>query len=94
MVRFRIKHLMFLTFWTAILLAFRVEFVESWPLIADFGCWASSLAGLGLFGGLFGVAAGMRPGRRQEALFTLLFNLLLGDAILFLFTTLGVTAAG
>jgi hypothetical protein len=82
--QFKIQHIMYLSFWTAIVLASRNYLVASLPRITEFVLWSSGLAGLAMFAGLYGVALLAEEGTEKVRTFTKIVNLLIADLILFI----------
>ncbi len=81
--RFKIKHLMYLTFWTALLLAIRQPLLIVAPDLVWLIAWLSAIAGAGIFVGLYGVALVVEEGYFKDQLVDRLCYLLIGDGILF-----------
>ena len=89
-IRYKIQHLMWLTFWTALVLGFRetlatapAQLAGAMALVADAIIWASGLGALGLVAGLYGVAYCMDEGHEKDHAVTNLCNVLLGDLVAF-----------
>jgi hypothetical protein len=80
---FKIKHLMFLTLWTALILAAREPLVVAAPELVSLVVWLSGIAALGIFVGLYGIAALVDEGDSKDQLVNKLCYVLIGDGIVF-----------
>ena len=89
-VRFRIKHIMYLTLWTAILLAIRQPLENSAPEIVSGMIWASGILAVVLIIVIYGIALTMRDGSSLDKLVVRLLYGLTATLLLFIiFTLLG-----
>ena len=85
-LRFKIKHLMYLTLWTALILAGRDYLVAAAPDLVTFIVWASGIAVVGIFVGLYGVAIVVDEGDYKDDLVNYMCYALIASGILcFLF---------
>ena len=56
-LRFKIKHLMWLTLWTALILSVRDPLIATAPELVNLLFWVSGTVALGVFVALYGIAA-------------------------------------
>jgi hypothetical protein len=82
-LHFKIKHLMYLTFWTAVILAIRHPLLAAAPDLVWLIVWLSGITGAGIFVGLYGVALIVEEGHVKDRLVDRMCYLLIGDGILF-----------
>jgi hypothetical protein len=82
-IRFKIKHLMYLTFWTAVILALRGPLLASVPDFVWLIVKLSGVAAVAMFVGLYGIALMVDEGRYKDRLVDRICYLLIGDGILF-----------
>jgi hypothetical protein len=80
---FKIKHLMYLTLWTALILAAREPLTIAAPELVSLVVWVSGIAAVGIFVGLYGIAALVDEGDPKDQLVNKLCYFLIGDGILF-----------
>ncbi len=88
---FKIKHLMYLTLWTALILAAREPLAVAAPELVSLVVWISGIAAVGIFVGLYGIAALVDEGDPKDQLVNNLCYLLIGDGILFFLVVLAET---
>jgi hypothetical protein len=87
-LRFKIQHIMWLSLWTAIVLAAKDPLIAYWPEIAMHLVEFSGGLALAMFIAVFGVALLMDEGPTKDRVVLLLFYCMAGDC--FLFACLGV----
>jgi hypothetical protein len=80
---FKIKHLMYLTLWTALIVAAREPLAVIAPELVTLVVWVSGIAAVGIFVGLYGIAALADEGDPKDRLVNNLCYALIGDGILF-----------
>jgi hypothetical protein len=90
-LRFKIKHLMYLVFWTALILAVREPLVASVPRLVSLIVVLSGVTVIGIFAGLYGVALFMEESRSKDRLVDRMCYVLIGAGILFFIFLLGET---
>jgi hypothetical protein len=80
---FKIKHLMYLTLWTALVLWGREHLAVVAPELVTLIVWVSGIAAVAIFVGLYGIAALVDEGDPKDRLVNKLGYFLIGDGILF-----------
>jgi hypothetical protein len=80
---FKIKHLMYLTLWTALILASRDFLIQAVPEFVRLTIWLSGAGAVALFVGLYGIALMMPDCSHRDRLVNKLCYFLIGDGILF-----------
>ena len=80
---FKIKHLMYLTLWTALILSVRHPLIAIAPDLVTLIVWISGIAIGILFVGLYGVALVVEEGDPKDRLVNHMCYILIGDGILF-----------
>jgi hypothetical protein len=80
---FKIKHLMYLTLWTALIMAGREPLLYAVPDLVKLIVWLSGAGLVGIFVGLYGIALMMPDCSYKYRLFNRLCYVLIGDGILF-----------
>jgi hypothetical protein len=88
---FKIKHLMYLTLWTALILWGREPLAVIAPDLVSLVVWISGIAAVGIFVGLYGIAALVEEGDPKDHLVNNLCYVLIGDGILFFLFVLAET---
>jgi hypothetical protein len=82
-LRFKIKHLMWLTLWTALILWVREPLIATAPELVDLLFWVSGIVALGVFVGLYGIALIADEGHFKDDLVNRMCYLLIADGIVF-----------
>jgi hypothetical protein len=80
---FKIKHLMWLTAWTALILAARDPLIASAPELVNLLFWMSGILALAFFVALYGVALIVDEGAFKDELVNKMCYLLMADGIVF-----------
>jgi hypothetical protein len=81
--KFKIKHLMYLTLWTALIMAGREPLLYAAPEFVSFLVWLSGAGLVAIFVGLYGVALIIPDCDYKYTLFNRMCYALIGDGILF-----------
>jgi hypothetical protein len=81
---FKIKHLMYLTLWTALILGGREHLAVVAPELVTLVVWVSGIAAVSILVGLYGIAALVDEGDSKDRLVNKLCYFLIGDGILFI----------
>jgi hypothetical protein len=74
---------MYLTLWTALILWGREPLAIVAPELVSLVVWVSGIAAVGIFAGLYGIAALVDEGDPKDRLVNKLCYILIGDGILF-----------
>jgi hypothetical protein len=82
-LNFNIKHLMYLTLWTGLILAARDFLIASVPEFVRLIVWLSGAGAVGIFVGLYGIALMMPEGFHKDRLVNKLSYILIASGILF-----------
>lgn len=83
-LRFRIQHMMWLSLWSALVLAAREPLMASLPAAVAAIVVLSGVVAVGLLGGLYGVALMAEEGERKDQAVLVMLYCLTGDLFLFL----------
>jgi hypothetical protein len=83
-LRFQIQHIMWLSLWTAVVLAVRNPLIASLPEIARVIAMTSGVLLPAMFLAVFGLALLMEEGTRKDRAVLVLFYCMAGDSFLFL----------
>lgn len=82
-LRFKIKHLMWLTLWTALILSVRDPLIATAPELVDLLFWVSGIVALGMFVALYGIALIVDEGHFKDDLVNRMCYLLIADGVVF-----------
>jgi hypothetical protein len=82
-LNFKIKHIMFLIFWTALVLWIRDPLITVAPDLVTLLVWVSGIVAVGTFVGLYGVAIVAAEGDAKDRLVNQMCYVLIGDGIMF-----------
>jgi hypothetical protein len=83
-LRFKIRHIMWLSVWTALVLAARDPLIASLPEAAGAIAWVSGGVALAMIIALYGVALLMDEGETKDSAVLIMLYCLAGDLFLFL----------
>jgi hypothetical protein len=89
-LRFKIQHIMWLSLWTAVVLAVRGPLLASLPMVAGMISLASLVMTFAMFIAVFGIALLMDEGTTKDRVVLLLFYCMAGSS--FVFVSLGYFA--
>jgi hypothetical protein len=87
-IRFKIKHLMYLTLWTALILAVRDPLIATLPQLVRMIFWMSAAAAAAIVAGLYAIALLMGESRHKDLIVNRLCYVLIADGILFFILSL------
>jgi hypothetical protein len=82
-LQFKIKHIMYLTVFTAILLSIRDPLVASFPLLVTSIIWVSGAIAVASTVGVYGIALMMEEGSRKDKLARSILYFLTADMLVF-----------
>ncbi len=82
-LRFKIKHLMWLTAWTALILSVRDPLIATAPELVNLLFWVSGIVALGFFVALYGIALIADEGSFKDELVNKMCYFLMADGIVF-----------
>jgi hypothetical protein len=83
-LRFKIRHIMWLSVWTALVLAARDPLIASLPEAAGVIAWISGSLAIAMVIALYGVALLMDEGETKDTAVLIMLYCLAGDLFLFL----------
>ncbi len=82
-LRFKIKHLMYLTAWTALILAVRDPLIATAPELVRLVFWLSAIAAVVIFIALYAIALIVDEGKDKDDIIDKTCYILIADGILF-----------
>jgi hypothetical protein len=90
-LRFNIQHIMYLTAWSAMLLAVREPLIASFPLVATVLIWASAIGAAAMIVAAYAIAWMMEEGSLKDGLVVRILYILCADMLLlFIFEILPI----
>jgi hypothetical protein len=82
-LRFKIKHLMWLTLWTALVLSVKDPLIATAPELVNLLFWLSGILAVGVFVALYGIAVFADEGDFKDELVNKMCYALIADGVVF-----------